>query len=108
VIFSNSTFSKSYYKKIKNYYNEKLSRNEMKNVMGGTACSYTWQDSAGAWHTETGHCATTTTAHLTFGGGTALNTLEYLMGETIGFCSTPSHQNPTTLTSNGGVSKCKA
>ncbi len=53
----------------------KLSRAEMKNVMGGSGCSgscdYQWKDAQGHTHTTTGTCQTTQgLCYCSNGGGT--------------------------------------
>ena len=68
-----------------------LTKKEMKIVKGGDSCTYSYQDGSGTWHTETGGCST------------------YWNGSTsVGFCYTQSHQSPTPLTSNRGLSRCPA
>ncbi|MEO6838806.1 MAG: hypothetical protein ABI261_07300 [Ginsengibacter sp.] len=69
-----------------------LSKDEMKNVLGGrlaNACSMTYQDSSGGWHTEQGSCSD----YIVYGGY-------------IPFCQTASFSTPVSLSSNGGVSSC--
>lgn len=71
-----------------------LSRDAQKKVGGGESCTFTWQDSHGAWHTEHGTCHTGRVDTPYGGPGTP------------SYCHTDSHQNPTPLSSNGGQSRC--
>lgn len=75
---------------------KQLSKEEMKMVMGGVAqaCSMTYQDSSGGWHTEQGSCSIGT---YNGPGGTTFY---------VPYCSTASFTGPSDLSSNGGVSKC--
>lgn len=66
---------------------KKLSREELKNVAGGRACSVAVQQSNGTWITETGTCR----APQFFGSGPY-------------YCETGNGNVP--LSSNGGVSHC--
>ena len=73
-----------------------LSKDEMKKVMGGVeapqSCRLYYQGSNGMWHYEDGTCSI------------AVNPGR--VTTTQGYCKTPNFPNPTTLESNGGVSKC--
>jgi hypothetical protein len=72
-----------------------LNKEAQKKIAGGTGCSFTYQDSSGAWHTEHGSCATA--QYSPFG-----STMH------VPYCHTSSHTSPSNLSSNGGVSKCGA
>jgi hypothetical protein len=73
-----------------------LSKADMRNVMGGkTACSITYQDSSGGWHTDQGSCSVAVSG-TTPSGATIYSP----------YCATTLFPNPVTLSSNGGVSKC--
>jgi hypothetical protein len=74
-----------------------LSKEAQKKIVGGQACTYTWQDSNGNWHTEHGHCAHAIVVVSGYGG--------VLHGD-VAYCHTPNHIAPTHLTSNGGRSRC--
>lgn len=75
-----------------------LSREDLRKLTGalapGDSCSFTWQDSGGAWHTETGTCKIAVSGSA---GGSSTYTP---------YCNTASHTEPTPLSSNGGTSRC--
>lgn len=76
-----------------------LSKDSQKKIGGGTAqaCSMTYQDSQGVWHTEQGTCDEQINGYGP-GGVFGLTATPY--------CHTASFSGPVALTSNGGVSKC--
>lgn len=74
-----------------------LGKDKQKSITGGQSCTYTWQDSQGVWHTEHGTCS----AYYTGSGLGVLSGTDF-----VGYCHTASHTQPTSLTSNGGVSRC--
>jgi hypothetical protein len=74
-----------------------LTKDEQKSIQGAGACSYTWQDSHGVWHTEHGTCSV---AYLGLG-----NFIPYEQ-QLVSYCHTASHTSPTALSSNGGRSRC--
>ncbi len=81
-----------------------LSKSDQKQIKGGTACSFTWQDSNGHWHTEYGTCShyyNTTDTQIP-------NAWDLLQGASggIAYCHTASHTSPSSLSSNGGRSRC--
>lgn len=73
---------------------KKLSRQDLRNVIGGRACSVAIQGSDGTWVTRTGTCDV---AYIGggLGDGPAIPT---------GYCNTGLGYHP--VTSNGGVSRC--
>lgn len=72
---------------------KKLTREDLRNLKGGRACSVATQASNGTWTTTTGSCG-----------------VIYLPGSAgdwpvaMGYCNTGSGYHP--VTSNGGVSHC--
>ncbi len=83
---------------------QKLSKYEMKKVIGGLAqgCSMTYQDSNGGWHTETGSCDTALESY-----AVGYDDLGPIYSEVaVPFCHTASFSGPVELSSNGGVSRC--
>ena len=80
----------------------KLSRNELKNVQGGRACSVAIQNSNGSWTTHYGVCSSTVSHHV----GNEVNELIASATNTTNYCN--FGQGVVAVTSNGGVSRCNS
>jgi len=81
---------------------KKLSRNELKDVQGGRACSVAIQNSNGSWTTHYGVCASKVNTDVG-------NEFSQLVGSATGgnnYCN--FGQGVVAVTSNGGVSRCNS
>lgn len=81
---------------------KKLSRNELKNVQGGRACSVAIQNSNGTWTTHYGTCASV----VSYDVGNEFGELATIATNGAQYCN--FGQGVTQVTSNGGVSRCNS
>ena len=79
---------------------KKLSREELRNVGGGKACSIVVQNSNGTWSTHFGTCASV----VSYDVGNEFGELVSIATSGPKYCSTDLGH--VALTSNGGVSHC--
>ena len=80
---------------------KKLSRDEMKNALGGRSCTLTVRNANGTYTTYSGTCDT----KIVSAGGMTGAGAEYGLPMTESFCNIGDGVS-YPLTSNGGVSRC--